>query len=322
MNFYQKLKAADLQEQNTVITFLSGPEAGTKLLLTGEQKDFAGAGIGFFDGQEVFYERLPLKMRVVICGAGYVAQALVKICSILGYDTTVIEDRPSFAEEARRAGARQVVCDSFEHALEDIAGGPGVFYVIMTRGHRYDMECLHKVLRKPFAYIGLMASRRRAAAVRESLVGEGFSKETTALIHSPVGLMIGAQTPEEIAVSVCAELIQVMQEYQTADGFSDEMLDKLCDTGGPGCVLATIIKKNGPAPRKPGTKMLICEDGRCIGTIGGGCSEAEIVRLARLMIHQHHPKLVRHIVDLSEMADDGEGMACGGTIEVLLEVIR
>ena len=322
MNFYQRLKAADLQEQNTVVTFLDGPEAGKKLLLTGEQKSFNGTGTGFFEGQEVFYEKLPLKTRVVICGAGYVAQALVKMCGILGYDTVVIEDRPSFADAAKDAGAGQVICDSFEHALEDIAGGPGVFYVIMTRGHRYDMECLRKVLQKPFAYIGLMASRRRAATVRETLVDEGFSKEVVEAIHSPVGLMIGAQTPEEIAVSVCAELIQVMYEYQTAGGFSDEMLEKLCDTGGPGCVLATIIKKNGPAPRKPGTKMLICEDGKCIGTIGGGCSEAEIVRLARIMIRQHHPKLARHIVDLSEMPDDGDGMACGGTVEVLLEVVR
>ena len=68
--------------------------------------------------------------------------------------------------------------------------------------------------------------------------------------------------------------------------------------------------------------MLICEEGKCIGTIGGGCSEAEIVRLARIMIRQHHPKLARHIVDLSEMPDDGDGMACGGTVEVLLEVVR
>ena len=322
MNFYQRLKAADLQEQNTVVTFLDGPEAGKKLLLTGEQKSFNGTGTGFFEGQEVFYEKLPLKTRVVIFGAGYVAQALVKMCGILGYDTVVIEDRPSFADAAKDAGAGQVICDSFEHALEDIAGGPGVFYVIMTRGHRYDMECLRKVLQKPFAYIGLMASRRRAATVRETLVDEGFSKEVVEAIHSPVGLMIGAQTPEEIAVSVCAELVQMMQACHARGGYKGELLEQLCKADGPGCVLATIIKKNGPAPRKPGTKMLICEDGKHFGTIGGGLSEAKIIRLAGELIHQPHMKLVRHTVDLSEMSDDSEGMACGGTIEVLLEVVR
>ena len=237
------------------------------------------------------------------------------------YQVTVLEDRPKFADNARVAGADVVICDSFEHGLERISGGDDTYFIIVTRGHRYDEVCLGAIVEKPNAYIGMMGSRRRVAIVKEELFEQGHKREKLDEVYTPIGLKISAETPEEIAVSVMAEIIQVKHEKAEGCGYSKELLEALCDED---CkkqkkVLATIISRKGSAPRGVGTKMLILEDGTLIDTIGGGCAESDVITKALLMMREEKVRFQICMVDMTREAAEEEGMVCGGRIEVMLE---
>lgn len=292
----------------------------------------AGCGIFPLAGETVYGERLGHEKKLIICGAGHVSIAVIRIAKLLGLHVICIEDRPLFADHARAAGADEVLCEDFAAALTALPGDSDSYFVIVTRGHRYDRDCLRIIAGKKHAYIGLMGSRRRVQLVKESLIAEGVSKEVLESVHTPIGLAIGAETPEEIAVSVMAEIIAVKNGAQKNCGFPEEILTAVIgghhrDPEAGEKVLTSIISRKGSAPRQVGTKMLLLADGRCIGTIGGGCIEAEVVRRGRelLLTEAGDPEAENAVifpVDLTaEMAAD-EGMVCGGKVEVLLERIE
>ena len=261
--------------------------------------------------------------ELVICGGGYVAIAVVKIGRMLGFSVTVLEDRPLYADHARSAGADTVICDSFEHGLKQVAGGSNTFFVIVTRGHRYDQECLTHIYEKEAAYVGMIGSRRRVAMLKEQLLAQDISGEWLEALHAPIGLDIGAETPEEIAVAIMAEIISEKNGDGSKASFSREQQEAMCraqQTGEP-LVLATIAAREGSAPRSVGTKMLIREDGSCVGTIGGGCMEAQVQQEARAMLRAC--KEMEKSLHLSLHAEEAaeEGMVCGGSLELLLEVL-
>ena len=263
------------------------------------------------DGCRVFTEWISNGKRLVICGAGHVSLCLIRLAVLLGYGTMVIEDREEFARKAGEAGAQQVICRPFGEALDEIGEDPGAAYVVMTREHAHDLECLRRILRKPYAYAGMMGSRGRADQVRKQLLEEGCDARKTEQVHMPIGLPIGSRTPEEIAVSVAAELIGVMNRTDSGEGFPAGMAEELA--GGAQGVLAMIVEKNGEAPRRPGTKMLVRPDGSFLGTVGGGYAEAVILRTAGEMIREGKPesRLVR--IGMQKGA-----MYCGGEIKVFL----
>lgn len=142
-------------------------------------------------------------------------------------------------------------------------------------------------------------------------------------VHTPIGLNIGAQTPEEIAIAIMAEIIQVKNAVRRTGGYPREIVRELCgeNAANTTTVLATIVSRKGSAPRDVGTKMLILPDGHAIGTIGGGCVEADVMRRARMMLTspQDFPPFQLIEVDMTAEAAEDEGMVCGGIIEVLLE---
>ena len=170
------------------------------------------------------------------------------------------------------------------------------------------------------AYIGMIGSRRRSAMVKQNLIEKGCSQEVIGEINSPIGLNIGAETPEEIGVAIMAEIIEVKNQNKRVCGYPEDLLEAILDIAHPGKkMLATIITRKGSAPRNVGSKMLILEDGSCVGTIGGGCMEAEVLRKARVMMHENNTGLKTEYVDMTGDDAEEEGMVCGGTIEVLLE---
>ncbi len=298
-----------------------------------------GCGIFSLAGESFYVERLGHEKKLIICGAGHVSIAIIKIAKLLALHVTCIDDRPLFADHARAAGADQVICEEFETALSRLTGDSDSYFVIVTRGHQYDRDCLRAIAGKKHAYIGLMGSRRRVQLVKEGLRQEGVSGEVLDSVHTPIGLAIGAETPEEIAVSVMAEIIEVKNGAQRNVGIPEEILRAVIgghhrEKEAGDKVLCTIVRRKGSAPRQVGTKMLLLSAGRCIGTIGGGCIEAEVVRRGREMLaaaedeerrnpvdHLVNPDANLFTVDLTaEMASD-EGMVCGGKVEVLLERI-
>lgn len=165
------------------------------------------------DGDEVhvYVERYLPPAELVVVGAGHLAIPLTRVGDLLGYQVTVLDDRPDFARADRFPQASRVVEVSFADPFAGITIRPSTHVVLVTRGHRYDYECLRRLLRlaRPPAYIGMIGSRRRVRATFHQLLEEGFKVEELERIRAPVGLDLGGETPEEIAVEVAAELVML-----------------------------------------------------------------------------------------------------------------
>lgn len=159
------------------------------------------------EAETVFLEPIFTPERVWIFGGGHVGRALVPALAAVGFAVTVVDERPALADPARFPAARQVLCGSYAELLPTLTLRHEDYAVVMTQGHLADLEVLSAVLRTPACYIGCIGSRKKAAFVNDQLREKGFSEAELARIHSPIGLPILAQTPEEIAVSITAEMI-------------------------------------------------------------------------------------------------------------------
>lgn len=281
-----------------------------------------GCGIYETASGRIFCETPGGEKKLVICGGGHVSIPLIKIGRMMGFHVTVLEDRPKFADHAAAAQASEVFCRPFAQSLADIQGDADTYFVIVTRGHRYDQECLLSIAGKKHAYIGMIGSKKRAAAVKSAVIENGADPAVIENVYTPIGLAIGAQTPEEIAVAIAAQIIQV-KNRKAGGSFPTEILDAALDEKNAGCpmALATIISRKGSAPREAGAKMLVLADGTCIGTIGGGCAEAEIQEKALLMLREGR-RFALCRTDLSADTAQEEGMICGGMLDVMLELIH
>ncbi len=319
--FYNQL--AEKIRENTAEfwseTVLEGSCAGEKHILV-EAPEGSLPSVVTEDGIRIYRERIGGRKKLYICGGGHVSMPIIRIGKMIGFTVTVLEDRPKFADNARAAGADRVFCEPFGDGLARITGDEDSWFVIVTRGHRYDTECLECILRKRHAYVGMMGSRRRVAIVKDQLHQKGVSRELLDSVHTPIGLKIGAETPEEIAVSIMAEIIQVKNSRDNSGGYSEEMLRGLMSEDGRKKTVATIVSRKGSAPRGIGTKMLIYEDGMTVDTIGGGCVESEIIQKALLMMRTGTPEFQICRVDMTMDAAEDEGMVCGGVVEVMLEL--
>lgn len=327
------------QKSNLLATVLEGPEAGKRYFFAdGELLGYTGtgevneelktqitetpqSGIYEIEGQKFFIEHLKRQAHLVICGGGHVSQQVIELAGRVGFHVTVLEDRPYFADRAREIGADLVLCDAFEKSLQGIAGTPDTYFLVVTRGHRYDRACLEQILHKPYAYVGMMASRGRSALLKKQMAGDGFDRKALDEMYTPVGLSIHAETPEEIAVSIVAELIQIKNQTKKTAGYDSLLMEYLTGVKEPGQpkVLATIIARRGSAPRSIGTKMLVLGDGRIIGTIGGGCMESEVQHQCLRLLREENEKSRIVCADMTVSQAEDEGMVCGGTIDVFLE---
>lgn len=146
---------------------------------------------------------------LTILGAGHVSRPTAQVAALAGFRVLVLDDRPDFANAERFPWAETRVLPDFSQALENAPCGPGAFIVIVTRGHVHDADTLAQALRTSAGYIGMIGSRRKRDAVYERLRDQGFTEADLARVRCPIGLEIGAETPEEIAVSIVAELIAV-----------------------------------------------------------------------------------------------------------------
>ena len=150
--------------------------------------------------------------RAFIFGGGHIAAALAPILKSVGFLVVVMDDRAEFADPARFPDAAQAVCGDFRHLAKSFTFCESDYAVIVTSGHMHDFEVEEQLLRQELAYIGVIGSRKKTAAVNAKLREAGISEEQLAKVHTPIGLAIGAVTSEEIAVSIAAEMIQVRAE--------------------------------------------------------------------------------------------------------------
>lgn len=338
---YQVLRKANPNDLNIVMTVTKGDHFGEKAFFSNGIKQWESSADGFFskhieicsgidenqmldlDGNEVFCDIVGHEKTLVICGGGHVSMPVIKIGRMLEFNVVVLEDRPEFAQHAKDAGANMVICEAFETGLDQISGDRDTYFVIVTRGHRYDKACLSKIAEKEHGYIGLIGSRGRVQILKEELADAGTDVQVLEQVHNPIGLDIGAETPEEIAVSILAEIIAEKSKRNRGFGYSKKLLRAIMDTEDPTeqMVLATIIKRKGSAPREVGTKMLMKKDGSFVGTLGGGYVEAEVLKMGAEMLQDPKEKSFVHTVDMSGAAAEEEGMVCGGTVAILFELI-
>ena len=236
----------------------------------------------------------------------------------------LVDDRLSFANPGRFPMAEKVICDDFGHAIKELKIQESDYICIVTRGHRHDADCLRMIGKgKEPAYLGMIGSRRRVGIVKQELLEEGYDPERMSRLKSPIGLKIGGVTPEEIAISILAEIIQVKRmdrEDKRVKNRSDldfDVLKRLAEEPDEPKAVVTVIESKGSSPRGAGAKMIVYRDGRILGSIGGGCSEAAVLGEARSLIGSGRYKVVH--VDLTGEAAEDEGMVCGGIMDVLVE---
>ncbi len=159
------------------------------------------------DGAEYFVEAYTTPPQMVLCGGGHVARAIAPLAKSVGFRLFVTDDREEFASSDRFPEADRVVVAKPEDAIPQLPINPNTFIIIATRGHRFDNVALEAAARTPAKYVGLLGSRRKTILIYEDLLRAGMPVERVREIRSPVGLDIRARTPEEIAVSIIAEVL-------------------------------------------------------------------------------------------------------------------
>ena len=162
-------------------------------------------------GVHVFFDLISPELKLIVCGAGHIAIPLSRFARDVGFRVTVLDDRDDFAHPSRFPGCDVIGAD-FAVTLGDLNLNHSTFVVVITRGHEHDADCLMEILKKETAYIGLIGSRRRVRFVLEMLQKQGIAKERLQEVFTPIGTPIGAETPEEIALSIIAELVCVRRK--------------------------------------------------------------------------------------------------------------
>lgn len=165
---------------------------------------------------EIFIEPVLPAAVLYIFGAGHVALNLYKVARIAGFDVIIADDRESYANRERFPDAREIVAEEFEHAFHKLSPAESSFIVIVTRGHRDDMNVLRWAVNTPARYIGMIGSKRKIITIYRELEQEGIPGDKFENVHAPVGLDLGAVTPEEIAVAIVAEMIAVRRKSDAA----------------------------------------------------------------------------------------------------------
>ncbi len=174
-------------------------------------KEFAPALTEWGEAQ-ILFERIQQEPRLVICGAGHVGASLARLSALMGYRATLIDDRGEFVRNELFADERidLIATENWSEAVRDAVGdGRGVYVAVVTRGHSEDEQCMRAIIDTGADYIGLIGSKRRTKIVLQRLRDNGAAAERLGKVHAPIGLDIGAVTPEEVALAIMAEMVAV-----------------------------------------------------------------------------------------------------------------
>lgn len=266
--------------------------------------------------------------RLILLGAGHISQALCRLACELGFSVIVADERAEFANRDRFPGAGTILCDDFLSAIRTLEIKGGDYVAILTRGHRYDVDCLRAVLSGPMPrYLGMIGSRKRVAEQLRMLEAEGFPEWALEQIHTPIGMEIGALTVPEIAVSIAAQLIQCRRRDTRRNSGSSVLTTEDVDlplleflAGNTPKALLIVYESSGSTPAKSGAMMAVDRAGGWAGTIGGGAAEHEAMEAARRLIGTGGSRCFAVNMDNDAAAE--EGMACGGNMKVWIADIE
>ena len=181
--------------------------AETKLLSFDMSNDVSTAEPICGGTMKVFLELVQDRPRLIIFGGGHIGQILTKLANIAGFRITLVDERPEYAEACRIPEAENVLCCSYEESVEKTNIDALTSVVIVTPGHAKDREVLESVLKSPAPYIGMIGSARKVEDIKKRLLAEGADAKKLQDIFSPIGLNLGGDSPEEIAVGILAQII-------------------------------------------------------------------------------------------------------------------
>ncbi len=154
-------------------------------------------------------EPLQTSPVLYIFGAGHVSQYVSRVAAMVDFNVTVIDDREEFANRERFPEAERVIVDDFTRVFEQLSFHGNEYVVILTRGHKHDALVLEQVMKRPSRYVGMIGSKRKTRMVMDYMRQQGFDDKTLESVYAPIGIAINSETPQEIAVSIAAELIKV-----------------------------------------------------------------------------------------------------------------
>ncbi len=159
-------------------------------------------------GPAIFVEPVKPNDVLYLFGGGHVSTFVASLATMVGFHVVVIDDREEFANKERFPTAGELIVSPYQDVFDQLSLTPSSYIAIITRGHIHDRDVLREALKGSSVYIGMIGSRRKRAIIYQSLMEEGVSNQQLSQVHSPIGMDIGAETPEEIAVSIVGELIR------------------------------------------------------------------------------------------------------------------
>lgn len=278
--------------------------------LEGDTLGEESLNINNFKGR-VLEENLTPPVHLVLFGAGHVGKALFHLARLQDIDITVIDSRDEILKQEDFPNAELIKVDySNMDALKLNVYNP--YFCIFTHGHFGDKACLEWCLKQKTEYIGMIGSKGKVKNTFEKLLKEGYTEEQLAKVHAPIGITIGGDTPQEIAVSIMAEIIQTYSSKPNRSVMDIELLKVLSKKQG---VLCRIISKKGSAPRQIGTSMFVTKE-KVYATVGGGALEKRVIEEALNL---------KENVMLKEYILNPQGdlnMICGGDEEILFQRIN
>lgn len=181
---------------------------------------------------KIYVETFTRPATIVLVGGGHVGYAVYKLANYLGFATVIVDDREMFANEGRFPEADRIVVGDFAEGVESLQLTPNAYVLVATRGHKYDDQALLAAARSRAGYVGLLGSKRKAAMIFRLLFEHGVGEERIAEIRAPVGLDLGGRSPEEIAISVMAEILAVRHGKKGGMMKADRLLPKAKQLAG------------------------------------------------------------------------------------------
>ena len=260
-------------------------------------------------------ESITAEPHLVLFGCGHVGKALYDLAVLQDMRVTVIDPREELLTEERFPKATRIQGSYEKDLSEEYPTFISPYYCIFTHGHTYDSDCLLYAIRHPHSYIGMIGSKAKIAHCFDNMRANGITDSQLAVVHSPIGLSINAVTPQEIAISIMAQIISVLRKDKNAVLVDSSLLSQAAGKSG---VMVRIVDKSGSAPRSTGSMMFVTEQG-ISGTVGGGSVENHAIETSKKMLKQENAFLLEHH---ELQGDQPLGMTCGGNVTLLFKTVR
>ena len=255
-------------------------------------------------------ESITAEPHLVLFGCGHVGKALYDLAVLQDMRVTVADPRADLLTKERFPKATRIIGSYDKILSEDHPTFISPYYCIFTHGHTYDEDCLLYSIKHPHSYIGMIGSKAKIAHCFDIMRAKGITDSQLSEVYTPIGLPINAVTPQEIAVSIMAQIISVLRKDKQAVLIDSSLLRLAADKNG---VMVRIVEKSGSAPRSTGSMMFVTEQG-ISGTVGGGSVENHAIEMAKKMLKQDKAFLLEHH---ELQVNQPLGMTCGGNVTLL-----